>query len=265
MSDNNGRLYVRKTSKQESYNDRLRSQCIKQADFSHPFLSRPEILSDGFTPEGLYFFDMEYVKGETMASYIKTWPAYMMKDTISNIVANLIRIDSHINAEAQAIFQEKISQVAGSILNNDKTITATVERLQNYDWSKTLECECHGDLTLENIIVKGDELYLIDFLDSFYNSNLIDIAKILQDLIALWSFRNDPYLSANSSIRIKIFRDILIDSIREDDQQMQNILHILLLHLLRILPYANDVRVSDFVISKLKIVNDLISSHESYA
>ncbi|MEB3375992.1 hypothetical protein SFC43_32790 [Bacteroides sp. CR5/BHMF/2] len=37
--------------------------------------------------------------------------------------------------------------------------------------------QCHGDLTFSNILFNGNNYYLIDFLDSFLESPLLDIVK----------------------------------------------------------------------------------------
>ena len=38
--------------------------------------------------------------------------------------------------------------------------------------------KCHGDLTFSNILFNGNNYYLIDFLDSFIESPLLDLVKI---------------------------------------------------------------------------------------
>jgi aminoglycoside/choline kinase family phosphotransferase len=51
---------------------------------------------------------------------------------------------------------------------------------------------CHGDLTLSNILVQehqGDRIVLIDFLDSFIESPLADLAKLRQDLVHGWTLQ----------------------------------------------------------------------------
>ena len=59
--------------------------------------------------------------------------------------------------------------------------------------------DCHGDLTLSNIILSHSKgLLLIDFLNSFLESPLQDVAKIRQDLVYGWSFRK-----LDSHLRIK--------------------------------------------------------------
>ena len=47
---------------------------------------------------------------------------------------------------------------------------------------------CHGDLTLCNILIKNKEknIFLIDFLDSFLESPIVDMVKIRQDTKYKW-------------------------------------------------------------------------------
>ena len=47
--------------------------------------------------------------------------------------------------------------------------------------------QCHGDMTFSNILFNKSNLYLIDFLDSFIESPLMDIVKLRQDSAFGWS------------------------------------------------------------------------------
>lgn len=58
--------------------------------------------------------------------------------------------------------------------------------------------KCHGDLTLSNMILSQDGLYVFDFLDSGIESPLQDVAKIIQDMKYGWSFRK-----SKSSLKLK--------------------------------------------------------------
>jgi hypothetical protein len=52
---------------------------------------------------------------------------------------------------------------------------------------------CHGDLTLSNLILDpASGITLIDFLDTFFETPLQDVAKLKQDFVYGWSFRKDP-------------------------------------------------------------------------
>lgn len=60
-------FFVRKFS--PSRNSRLRVQCLKEKAFSHPVVRAPVVLRQGYS-DGLYYFDMEFVVGKTLAEDI---------------------------------------------------------------------------------------------------------------------------------------------------------------------------------------------------
>ncbi len=63
--------------------------------------------------------------------------------------------------------------------------------------------DCHGDLTLSNVILSQSAgLVLVDFLDSFVESPLQDLAKLAQDMEFGWSFR---FLDNNLRIKARVF------------------------------------------------------------
>ena len=71
--------------------------------------------------------------------------------------------------------------------------------------------KCHGDLTLSNILFDGGENYLIDFLDSFIESPLIDIVKLRQDTAFYWSEK--MYTNKYDSLRLHLILKILDERI----------------------------------------------------
>jgi thiamine kinase-like enzyme len=121
-------------------------------------------------------------------------------------------------------------------------VKRALSHLKRVDWSRCEESSCHGDLTLENIIIRDGELYLIDFLDSFYNSWMIDVAKILQDIECFWSYRHEPR-SLNLHVRAVALKYLLTTYIRSrhgGEEYLVMVYNLLLLNLLRILPYTKD-------------------------
>ena len=54
-------VYVRKVSSDQNYNKRLEIQEEKQACFKSDYIKTPAVLSKGYTADGLFYFDMEYV------------------------------------------------------------------------------------------------------------------------------------------------------------------------------------------------------------
>ena len=94
---------------------------------------------------------------------------------------------------------------------------------------------CHGDLTLENIIVKDGTLYFIDFLDSYIHTKYIDLAKILQDVIYYWSWRHDSYQFHTKNLMIY---DLIKTTFTKEELDFAHML--LIINILRIYPYATD-------------------------
>jgi len=100
--------------------------------------------------------------------------------------------------------------------------------------------DCHGDLTMSNIIFSGSEsIYLIDFLPSFIETPLWDIVKLEQDLIMGWSYR---YMKSANKITAKIVFDKCIPNQFKLIKSQWSVQTKLLsaLNLARIVPYVND-------------------------
>lgn len=95
---------------------------------------------------------------------------------------------------------------------------------------------CHGDLTLSNMIFKGKEIYLIDFLDSFVESYWIDIIKLRQDCFYKWCLIYNGIDSARYHIILNKLNDLLVyhfkDEINNPTFQLLEAINIL-----RIEPY----------------------------
>lgn len=105
---------------------------------------------------------------------------------------------------------------------------------------------CHGDLTFSNILFNGNNYYLIDFLDSFIESPLLDVVKIRQDTAYLWStlMYNKPF----DRVRLSIISEKIDEAIDEyftakykwyRDYYMP----LQLMNFLRILQYGHDAKV----------------------
>ena len=64
----------------------------------------------------------------------------------------------------------------------------------------------------------------------------------------MWSYRNTENISTNTIIKMIVFRDILLDEICHGDMNIySDVYHALLLHLVRIYPYAKDKKTIDYL------------------
>lgn len=250
ISKHEGGLFVTKTSKNREYNSRLKEQCEKQKAFNHNFFNAPIIFESGYNRHGLFKFSMEYVNGLTLAEYFRNIKIGNI-DSLAKIFFSIIYDNYSFDGNAKEIFVLKLKDLEKKInAKNDKLLSDVLFKLKNYGWSYCIAGYCHGDMTLENIILSNNKLYLIDFLDSFYDSWMIDVAKILQDVECKWSYRFDKKNDKNLEIRLLIFKQLLIDKIlllKDGEKILSTIYCILLVNLLRIIPYTDDLETIKYL------------------
>lgn len=260
--------FVRKISSSIGYNERLQTQKEKQEKFQNDIIKVPRIIKDGYLKTGLYYFDMEYVHGITMAEYIKE----VEVSEIKGIVEKLFKAVMDQKALSSTITNRKVSKIAfeakiDSLQSKlcslkNPIIDDALHMLTTHNWNKVVNSSCHGDMTMENIIVRNNNLYLIDFLDSFYDSLFFDLSTLLQDAELLWHYRNEK-VDNNTIIRLIIMRDLLVNkmkSIMKEDYI--EVYYILLLKLIRIYPYTRDELTYDFLNKKTKLLMDFINSNK---
>lgn len=89
------------------------------------------------------------------------------------------------------------------------------------------------------------------FLDSFYDCWIMDISTLMQDVQTLWSYRFQEEININTLIRLIVFRDILMDKVKQisKDDEIE-VYYALLLKLIRIFPYTQDEYTYEFLIKK---------------
>lgn len=270
MEDDSGNMYVRKISKDIDYNDRLKVQSDKQSMFKGKSIYVPAVLQQGYTSEGLFYFDMEYVQGITLAEYIKTMKIGKIAGLVEALVSSLVPdSDSDLcgkqNFDAQRIFSAKFSSLRECVsTHKNHILDNALALLEAHDWSKMTASPCHGDLTLENIIVKNDRLYFIDFLDSFYDSWFLDVGTLLQDVQVMWSYRFQKETNMNTILRLIVFRDLLLDAIEKfNPSYVTEVYYALLQKLVRIYPYTKDEQTYKFLDEKLYVVMKQIQKLET--
>ena len=261
---NNNEIFVRKISSDKNYNKRLAVQAKKQETYSNPNIKVPKVLQTGYTDDGLFYFDMEYVQGITMAEYIKTIEIGKVRSICESIVNNIVSRDSENTDVDESIFTTKIASLKEKLQpQNNPVINDAIELLNKHSWKRFRKTQCHGDLTLENIIVKDNQLYLIDFLDSIYDCWIMDISTIMQDVQTMWSYRHDEEAEINTKLRLLVFRDILMDTVkRVSPEDYLEVYYALLLKLIRIFPYTKDKETYDFLNDKTKSIINIIREME---
>lgn len=262
MEDNQS--FVRKISRDPDYNRRLELQAEKQANFQSADICAPSIYRTGYTEEGLFYFDMEYIRGITLAEYMKTIEIGKVRALVEMILNNIVDRKPIGEAADESCFTAKVETLDDQLSRLDNpVINAALELLEKHSWKRFLRSSCHGDLTLENIIVKDGRLYLIDFLDSFYDCWLMDIGTLMQDVQTMWAYRTEDAMNINTLLRLIVFRDILLDEItKKMPGYLIEVYYALLLKLVRIYPYAEDERTYLFLSEKTQSVVRIIEGLE---
>lgn len=262
-------LYVYKSSKDLGYLNRLYLQGQKQQDavgmgLQHIRVPRIiEIRRD----DASVSVKMEYVYSKSFVSYFE----YAGFEQISYFIKALCLFlnyeiqHSEMQIVRADVLREKFQDVKNKSINNpalkgDSEIIDILDASAKYFEEAGDMClpigKCHGDLTFSNILFNGNNYYLIDFLDSFVESPLLDIVKIRQDSAYLWS--QLMYSGECDTIRLKIVANKIDSEIVKFASQYEWYKHYKLFQLmnfLRILQYAKE----ESVIAYLKnVLNQLI-------
>jgi hypothetical protein len=154
----------------------------------------------------------------------------------------------------KSIFMDKFDQILLS--NNDCEIEQYILNAKKlymdelWDDNRQFPIgKCHGDLTFSNMFLVGDELYLIDFLQTFLESPLQDVAKLRQDFVYGWSARFGNGYTRNI-LEVFGLKINSILSIYREKYKVQSALFEALC-LLRISPYISDDATKNWLIKAL--------------
>jgi tRNA A-37 threonylcarbamoyl transferase component Bud32 len=225
-------FFVRKTSSTKEYNERLRRQFIKQELFYSNEIKVPKIFNSGFE-DNLFFFDMEYVEGRSFFDFIKFESIQNIQNKFETIL-DFIRTNNYTSENIKSKIFDKIQK-----MKIEKKYDYYKNFCLDFDWQKIRKSYCHGDLTFENILISNEQIYFIDFLDSFVDTKMIDYSKILQETIGFWSYRKIP---KNFNIKYMLLNEML----ELNEFEKKSSIKLLVLNFLRIVPYA-DKNTSIFV------------------
>lgn len=262
MADN---FFIRKTAGVAGYNKRLKKQYIKQLKFELSGVSVPKIYNHGSISD-VFYFDMEFVDGITLAEYMHKIKVKEIVDLMTVLFKALESCKTEICPKAKEIFRKKIASLRQTIDVKNSIADKALSVLEKFDFGAIPMSACCGDLTLENIILSScGKIYLIDLLDSFYNSWLIDVAKILQDIDLGWSYRHIAR-DYNLNLRLEIAKQALLENILAMPNGrvvLRQIYHLLLLNILRIYPYAKDEDTLNFLNSSCLKIIDTINKMEN--
>lgn len=254
--------FIRKISGTASGNSRLQAQAIKQRLTASQLIgcaTTPRILDEGYI-DGLYYFDMEYIKGLDGISYLRTASFPAIARFLDKL---LIAIERFANLEnPQQLFSPrqnsltKCHEILSAVPREDvrarNAVLGLIGILEDAKIPEELAVTaCHGDLTLENIVVtEAGDVVFIDFLDTFLSHWIADVGKLEQDLRAGWYMRKAEPLPLSV---VSYFRQALAALASRRLKDAPALLPIVLcVHLARILPYTRTHEDRSFVLDRLE-------------
>lgn len=266
-------LFVYKSSSDSKYHERLVKQAEKQRAASIPELQHIRVpkVHEIIRRDETVSVKMDYVYSRNFVEFFEQAGFEQVNYLIEALIKYLeFEIDqSPENLVNHQVLTEKFADVKVKTLSNhhlagDKEIERLLERSQEVFFKLPDMLipvgVCHGDLTFSNILFNGNNYYLIDFLDSFIESPLLDIVKLRQDTAWLWS--QLMYVNPCDTIRLRIaFRKIDEELDRyfseKYDWYKRYYRPMQLMNFLRILQYAREPEVIDYL---KKAINEQLCS-----
>ncbi len=196
---------------------------------------------------------MEYINGSTLSLYLMSQPISSTYKIINELIKFIFNCKKNNNPTDQnVIFQNKIKSLQKKKFSKDKYFLKIFKILRNYNWHNIETSPSHGDLSLENIIIKNKFIKFIDISVNFVESYKLDISKLMFDLICLWSFRN-----VNLKIdQLKIYSlkryliEIFSKKLSKDD--FIDVKMLIMLDFIRVLDYTNKKDDLNLLRKKLK-------------
>lgn len=273
VNENND-IFVYKSTGDSKYLNRLVLQAEKQrvaAEIAYPHIRVPKIYDIDRT-ETTVTVKMQYVYSKNFIEFFEQ-AGFEQIDYLIGAIKYFIEYEisqSNLQSVPASIFQNKFREIkqkckANPLFETDQRIisilTLSEKIFANLQDIQIPVGLCHGDLTFSNILFNGNNYYLIDFLDSFIETPLQDIVKIRQDTQYRWS--QLMYTKQYDAVRLHIILDKIDHEINsyfnnkypwysEYYQIMQ------LMNILRILPYAHEEKVIEFLKDTLEdILNNI--------
>lgn len=238
-SDESGRKLVRKISSSKDYNLRLVSQCEKQKDFkSSSGAQTPNVFRQGYLNR-LFYFDMDYIQGKLMSDRVDLLDAQSLDPYLKTIVSHF-EDDEHVYSDMTSSIIKKTEDLKSSL---PKKYEKYIEMVSSANWENLPAGNCHGDFTLENMIVSNGKLFLIDFLDSFVDTKLLDVSKLLFDVRYFWSKR---HLKRKAVVK-SIFVENYITNTELYRNYNETINRLVILNILRIIPYCVKIETANYL------------------
>lgn len=280
----NDMVYVYKSTADPKYLKRLAHQAKKQmaaacVEYQHVRIPKIYELQENANST---IIKMQYVYSKNFIEFFEQ-VGFEQVDYLIGALEYFVEYEiskSVLQKVSPTIFQDKFAEIRGKLENNphyfanvqtdDEKLKPEIQHIIERSQKVFNELgemlipigTCHGDLTFSNILFNGNNYYLIDFLDSFIETPLQDIVKIRQDTAYRWS--QLMYTKPYDAVRLQIICDKIdkeIDNYFACKYQWytDNYRIVQLMNILRILPYAHEEEVINYLMG---VLNGLLNEVE---
>ena len=193
------------------------------------------------------FYLVEFFEGKTGDQILLTGnkdEIKILEFFLNDYVKN--RIDHDVNIRETKIIKEKFKKITKcenfKKIKNSNEFVKLFYKLVKKKIFKFKNSECHGDLTLSNIIInkKSKKIILFDFLSTYDENFIQDLSKIFQEFILFWTSRK---LDSNGKLRSEIIYNSILNKNfwKKFDKKMTASFKIeFLMTVLRIVPYIKN-------------------------
>lgn len=233
---------------------RLERQIEKQARFHQgrqhyrvrtPKIFRTERKADSFHA------DMEFIVAKDFIQFLSEADRRSLDGflaTITEFIRRNLQRSEVVDVSAQVL--EKLAELAA------KNVPAKYIEAARGQCARPMRIPvgpCHGDLTLSNILFKGDSLYLLDFLDGYVESPLQDIVKLRQDTRFGWSLElyQADFNRPKIQIALRYLDQKLEAAFRSDEWHALHCELFQLVNLMRVLPYCTEPNTAALITGSL--------------
>ena len=265
-----GKLFIYKSTFDKGYLDRLCLQGKKQqaaAEINLQHIRVPRVYEINGDDSSV-FIKMEYVYSKNFIEFFEH-AGFEQVDYLIKALECFIEYEigrSELQSQPAKIFYDKFVEIKSKCESNplyqDDNAIRNIMYQSEQVFKNLSEVLipiglCHGDLTFSNILFNGNNYYLIDFLDSFIETPLQDIVKIRQDTQYRWS--QLMYAKRYDAVRLHIVLDKIdreIDTYFSNKYQWyrENYSVMQLMNILRILPYAHEEKIIEYLKNTLQTI-----------
>lgn len=271
-------LVIDKFTKDEKYIPRLNAQLEKQKKASKNNITSniivPKIIDIDTSWPGEYHGIMEYVYGKNFVQFFEYADKKMIDNFIKvicvyvrNEIENSLCVTEYITDDLYNKWQS-VKKNMQEVYKNTKYLNDINHIIEQCDkiFVKDIKFKdfyigmCHGDLTFSNIIFRDTEYALIDFLDSFIESPIMDIVKLRQDTKYKWStlmYNSKEYDKTRYDIICKYIDEKLEFEFSKYNFYKESYNIFQLMNFVRIIQYAKKDNVTEYLI---ETINDILKN-----